>query len=197
MSKAKPQAIAQRLTARFGGSWCEPEGKPPFGELLRCPLCGKYRMKVALGDRGNPLVFCLCSRTREKRSLLIKAVTKETGIWLVLKPRRVSAQKMVERMRRSPEYQALPPRSRALVDLLVDAVLKDGLSNGEIVMPVTVLMAALGTRSARQFYEAVDLGVKAGIDLQGVAGLLARIAERAVEPVGRQLPSQGQTEATG
>jgi len=170
MGKAKPQAIAQTLTERLGGSWCEPEGKPPFGELLRCPLCGKYRMKVALGDRGDPVVFCLCSRSREKQSLLLKAVTKATGIWLAPKPRREKPQKLVERMRRSPEYESLPSRAKKLVDHLVEAYF-GGEPNGGIVRTGTELMAALGLRSRAPLYRAINAAIDAKIVFRGSRAL--------------------------
>jgi hypothetical protein len=90
---------------------------------------------------------------------------------LAPKPRREPPRKVVERMRQSPAYEGLPSRSKALVDLLVTAVLEDGEANGGISMTVPALMAALGTRSRKQFYKAVDAAIAAGIVAKGSRAL--------------------------
>lgn len=102
----KAQTIVRMLTDKRNGVWREPEGKPPYGENLRCPLCQKHGMKVMVGHRKNtPVVFC--TRCHAKGNPLINAIREETGIWLAPKPRRVPPQKLVAQMRRSPEYEAL------------------------------------------------------------------------------------------
>ena len=58
-------------------------------------------------------------------------------------------------MRRSVEYQQLPPRSKAFVELLIVAVVDDGLVNGAIALTVAQLMAAIGIRSRRLFDKAI------------------------------------------
>jgi hypothetical protein len=119
----KAQTIVRTLTDKRNGVWREPEGKPPYGENLRCPLCSKHGMKVMVGHRKNtPVVFC--TQCHAKGNPLINAIREETGIWLAPKPRRVPPQKLVAQMRRSPEYEALPPRSKALVDHLGQGLLR-------------------------------------------------------------------------
>ena len=64
-------------------------------------------------------------------------------------------------MLRSSAYEGLPPLSKALVKLLIDAVTVDGLVNGEIDMSGAQLMAALQTQSWKLFYKAVNAAVEA------------------------------------
>ena len=74
-------------------------------------------------------------------------------------------------MRRSPAYEGLPLRSRALVDHLVDAVLVNGEPNGWISRIVPELMATLDTRSRKQFYKAVNAAIGAEIVVRGSRAL--------------------------
>ena len=152
--------IARKVTDWLNGVWRDDKN-PPCGENLHCPDCGKHTMRITIGDRkGKPVVFCNCGAPSKR---LINGIRKTTGIWLVPPPRRVPPREAVERMRRSPEYEGLSSRSKKLVDLLVEAVLDDGLVNGGIVMTATQLMAALGTRSGKQLYKAVNAAVAAKI----------------------------------
>ena len=165
----KAQTIVRMLTDKRNGVWREPEGKPPYGENLRCPLCQKHGMKVMVGDRKNtPVVFC--TQCHAKGNPLINAIREETGIWLAPKPRRVPPQKLVAQMRRSPEYEVLPPRSKALVDHLVKAYF-GGEPNGGIGGTGTELMAVIGTHSWKHLYKAINAAIDAKIVLRGSRAL--------------------------
>jgi hypothetical protein len=160
------------MTERLDGNWCEPVGESPYGEFLRCPMCGQRAVKLKLGAK-SPVAFC-GARTgnphigcKAKGVPLIKAMTKKSGgLWLTPPACREPPRKAVERMCRSPAYEGLPPRSKALVDHLVEAYF-DGEPNGGISGAGTELMAALGTRSRKHLYKAIDAAIGAKIVVRG------------------------------
>ena len=175
--------IARKVTDWLNGVWRDDKN-PPCGENLHCPDCGKHTMRITIGDRkGKPVVFCNCGAPSKR---LINGIRKTTGIWLVPPPRRVPPREAVERMRRSPQYEGLSSRSKKLVDLLVEAVLDDGLVNGGIVMTATQLMAALGTRSGKQLYKAVNAAVAAKIVIRR-SQASSNGQNGAIEPMGPDL----------
>ena len=175
MTKAASKTIIV-LTDMLKGVLCKPDGKPPFGRNLRCPMCGKHAVTIKLGYKA-PVAFC-GSRTgtirtgcKAKGAPLIKAIRKEKGIWLAPPPRREMPRKVVERMRRSPAYEGLPPRSKALVEHLIEAVFVHGEPNREISLTGTELMGIIGLRSWKQLYRAVSAAVDAEIVTKGSRAL--------------------------
>jgi hypothetical protein len=143
------------------------EGEPPHGKSLRCPVCREPNLKVTLGaGLGKLLVHCRCSKTRERHISLVRAVTKVTGVSLDPPPRRVSPREAVERMRRSPAYEGLSPKAKALVDHLVRAYF-DGGPNGGISETGTELMAGIGTHSRKQLYKAINAAIDTKIVFKG------------------------------
>jgi hypothetical protein len=132
-------------------------------------MCGQRAVKLRLGDRANtPIarVGNIHTGCKANSVPLLKAMTRKTDIWLTPPARREPPRKAVERMRRSPAYEGLPPRSKALVDHLVEAYF-DGEPNGGISGAGTELMAALGTRSRRHLYKALDAAIGAKIVVRG------------------------------
>ena len=203
----KAQTIVRTLTDKRNGVWREPEGKPPRGENLRCPCCGKNTMKISIGDRkAAPVVFCKC---RASSNRLINAIRREDGVWLIPPPRREPPEKVVERMRRSPAYEGLSTRAKAMVEHLVAAVMVHSQRNDEVTLTAKEWMAVLKTRSAKQTYAAMGAVLSSGlvtkrsralssgygrgqVCLWGLACLPSDIKSRRRKPSGKR-PSRGES----
>jgi hypothetical protein len=167
--RQQPQTAVERLmaliAARWGSEGADSKGRP-CGLNLRCPLCLKPKMRIGIGDKPDALV-AFCDGCRAKGLRLVKAIWEVTEISLSpMKPREPlppqRRDEIIAKMRRSPEYEALPDRAKALVDLLVKA-LHGGEDNGDISRTGVELMQALKTRSKRQVGEAVSAAIASGI----------------------------------
>ena len=166
------QTAADRLTALIEARWGS-EGKDgngrPCGVDLRCPICLKPKMRIGIGDKPDTLT-AFCEGCKAKGVPLVKAIWEAAEISLSpMKARRepeLSPQErdqIIAKMRRSAEYEALSDRAKALVELLVTAVICDGVPNGEIARTGVELRQALKTRSKRQVYEASNVAIASGI----------------------------------
>ena len=167
------------IRERLGGIEDEVEGKP-YGRNLRCPMpiChGKHTLKIGIGRLRNRLVV-RCKNRAHNQNALVRAVTKATGVSLFPRPRPASPSEImgrmlhaVEQMRLTPQYEGLSPLSKALVEHLVEAIFDNGESNGGIDRTGTNLMGVFDIHSWRQFYEAVNEAIDAGIVFRGSRGL--------------------------
>jgi hypothetical protein len=175
-----PVERMRAITERLGGVPHEPKGKPPYGRNLKCPMPNcteKHTLKIDIGRLPNRLIV-RCKNHAHNQNALVRAVTKATGVSLFPRPRPASPSEImgqmrraVEQMRQTTQYKGLPPRSKALVEHLIESVIVNGEPNGGISHTGTELMAALGISSWRWLYEAINAAIEAGIVIKGSRGL--------------------------
>jgi hypothetical protein len=147
------------------------------GRNLQCPTCQwirdkkkidipTNRLKIDIGKLPNTLVV-RCERSRHNQNRLVRAVTKATGISLTPRPSpseiRERMLHWVGEMRRSPAYKNLWPKAKAVVDILVAAVVDGGLPNGEIAQSKKEWMTVLKTRSSRATNKAIADALASGL----------------------------------
>ena len=161
------ERLTALITARWGSEGKDSKGRP-CGVDLRCPLCLKPKMRICIGDKPDTLT-AFCEGCKGKGLRLVKAIWEITEISLSPMKRRdepeLSPQQrdqIIAKMRRSDEYRALSDRAKALIEVIVTAVL-DGEPNGQIGRTNIELLQALNTRSQRQVYEAVAGAIASGI----------------------------------
>ena len=159
------------MTTALSGNWCDDGKSPPYGERLRCPMCGENAVTIRMGDRA-PVAFCGARvrgssyRTGCKASgvPLLKAMTAKTSIWLTLRKRpKEPPEKAVERMRETREYRDLSPKAKLVVDHLVSSVIAKMGANGRMLRSKKDWMLVIDPRSSNQTDKAIAGALASGL----------------------------------